>query len=58
MKILTLPLEESMGENKPYLRAFLQKRLWGLSFAEVRYASDNACGLAAQARNMALTEGN
>lgn len=41
-----------------YLRAFLQKRLWGLSFAEVRYASDNACGLAAQARNMAITEGN
>ncbi len=39
------------------LRAFLQKRLEDLLFAGIAVASDNACGLAMQARNMYLAEG-
>ena len=39
-----------------YIKDFLNGRLDGLAFAEKRFASDNACGLAMQARNRFLQE--
>ena len=43
--------------SSTYLRGFLQRRLPELQFAGIRYAADNACGLAMQARNIYLAEG-
>ena len=43
--------------SSTYLRSLLAGRLETLYFAGIQYASDNACGLAMQARNLYLAEG-